>query len=263
MTRTRHISNAVAHHVVPPLVALAAFVALWEAAVQFFGIAPYLLPTPLKVWRAFGELQSTVGDDVFTTMAEALIGLVAGALTGVVIATLLWLYPLGRRAIMPLLVISQTVPIVVIAPLLTLWFGLGLMPKVIVVALTTFFPVVIATAQGLLQVDPDQLDLMRTMRASRRAIARHVLVPSTLPSFFSGLRIGASYAVTAAVVGEWVGATSGLGLLLTRAQRSFRIDRVFVAVAVITLFSVALYLVIDQLSRIFMPWQRHAMKRKS
>jgi ABC-type nitrate/sulfonate/bicarbonate transport system permease component len=114
----------------------------------------------------------------------------------------------------------------------------------------------------LLSVDPDQIDLLRTMRAKPMSIARHVLLPSTMPAFFSGLRIAASYAVTAAVVGEWVGATSGLGLLLTRAQRSFRIDRVFVAVAVITLFSVALYVFVDQCSRLLMPWQRQASTRR-
>jgi ABC-type nitrate/sulfonate/bicarbonate transport system permease component len=262
MKRTRQLVTSMAHHGVPPIVAAVAVIALWELAVRTFGVAPYLLPPPLKVWHAFGELRSSVGDDIVTTMTEAVLGLVLGAVIGVVIATLLWLWPFARRAILPLLVISQTVPIVVLAPLLVLWFGLGLTPKVLVVMLATFFPVVVATVQGLLAVDREQLDLLRTMRAKTKDIARHVVIPSALPSFFSGLRLAASYAVTQAVVGEWVGATSGLGLLLTRAQRSFRIDRVFVAVAVITLFSVLLYIVIDQLSRLLMPWQRQASNKR-
>jgi ABC-type nitrate/sulfonate/bicarbonate transport system permease component len=246
------------HHVMPPVLALVVLIGVWALAVRLFGIAPYLLPSPGKVWTAFGEVRSDVGDDIVTTMTEAVLGLLLGAVAGAVIAVLLWSWSFARRAVLPLLVISQTVPMVVLAPLLVLWFGLGLMPKVIVVALTTFFPVVVSTVQGLLSTDPDRLDLLRTMRASRLAIARHVLLPSAMPSFFAGLRIGASYAVAAAVVGEWVGATSGLGLLLTRAQRSFRIDRVFVAVGIITMFSVALYVFVDQISRALMPWQRRA-----
>lgn len=252
------VAKGLAHHVVPPILALVVLIGVWEVAVRTFGIAPYLLPSPTKVWHAFGELSSTVGDDIVTTMTEALLGLTLGAFAAVVIAVLLWSWSFARRAVLPLLVISQTVPMVVLAPLLVLWFGLGTMPKVIVVALTTFFPVVVSTVQGLLATDQDRIDLFRTMRASRRDITRHVLLPSAMPSFFAGLRIGASYAVAAAVIGEWVGATAGLGLLLTRAQRSFRIDRVFVAVGVITFFSVALYVFVDQLSRVLMPWQRRA-----
>lgn len=262
MQRMRRFATSAVHHGVPPIVAAVVLIAVWELAVRTLGIAPYLLPSPLKVWHAFGELRTSVNDDIVTTMTEAVLGLVIGAAIGVVMATSLWLWPFARRAVLPLLVISQTVPIVVLAPLLVLWFGLGLTPKVLVVTLATFFPVVVATVQGLLTVDQEQLDLMRTMRASPKDVARHVVIPSALPSFFSGLRLAASYAVTQAVVGEWVGATSGLGLLLTRAQRSFRIDRVFVAVAVITFFSVLLYIVIDQISRLLMPWQRQASSKR-
>jgi ABC-type nitrate/sulfonate/bicarbonate transport system permease component len=258
MKRTRRIFDDVAHHVVPPLVALVVLLITWELGVRVFDIAPYLLPPPSKVWTAFGDLQGTVGDDIAVTLSEALLGLLLGAVAGAGLALVLWSWSFARRAVLPLLVISQTVPMVVLAPLLVLWFGLGLMPKVIVVGLTTFFPVVVSTVQGLLATDPDRIDLLRTMGASKRQIGRHVLLPSTMPSFFAGLRIGASYAVAAAVIGEWVGATAGLGLLLTRAQRSFRIDRVFVAISVITFFSVALYVVVDQMSRLLMPWQRRA-----
>jgi ABC-type nitrate/sulfonate/bicarbonate transport system permease component len=258
VTRARRLAGGFTHHFVPPFVALGALLLTWELAVRLLDIAPYLLPPPSKVWRAFGELGGTLGNDIVATMTEAIAGLFIGALGGAALAMVLWSWSFARRALMPLMVISQTVPIVVLAPLLVLWFGLGLAPKVCVVALATFFPVVVATVQGLLETDPDRIDLLRTMGASRRAIVRHVLLPSTLPSFFSGLRIGASFAVGAAVVGEWVGATEGLGLLLTRAQRSFRVDRVFVAISIVTLFSVALYLVVDQLSRLLMPWQRRA-----
>lgn len=261
MSRVSASARSFVHHLLPPLVALVALVVVWDVGVRVTGVESYLLPPPAKVWSAFGELQGVVADDIVTTLIEAVLGLILGSAIGVAIALLLWSVGFVRRAVLPLLVVSQTVPVVVLAPLLVMWFGLGLVPKIIVVALMAFFPVVVSTVQGLLSTNHDMLELMRTMGASRLFVARNVLLQSAMPSFFAGLRIAASYAVGAAVVGEWVGATSGLGLLLTRAQRSFRIDRVFVAIGIIAFFSVVLYLIVDQISRLAMPWRRRTQMK--
>jgi ABC-type nitrate/sulfonate/bicarbonate transport system permease component len=245
----------------PPATLVVAVLVCWEVGVAVFGTPAYVLPPPSAVWTAFGEVRPLLGAHILTTTTEALAGIVAGATIGVVLAVAVWAVPLFRRLAYPLLVASQTVPMVVLAPLLVLWFGFGLTPKVIVVALIALFPVAISTVQGLAGADDEQIDLLRSMGADRRQILRLVLVPTATPAFFAGLRIAAAYAIAGAVIGEWVGASSGLGLFLTRSQTSFRVDRVFVGVAVIAVLSVALFGVVDVLARVAAPWQRATTKR--
>jgi ABC-type nitrate/sulfonate/bicarbonate transport system permease component len=138
--------------------------------------------------------------------------------------------------------------------LLIIWFGFGMTPKVVVVALFGFFPITVSTVDGLLGADRDMVGLVRSMGAGRIAVMRHVLIPSALPSFFAGLKIASAYAVLGAVIGEWVGASSGLGIFITRAQTSFRVDRVFVAVIVIALVSIALFALVHIAARLATPW---------
>lgn len=239
-----------------PLAALLSLVLLWEVIVRVTDIVQYLLPPPSAVWTAFLEVREILPGHIATTMTEAVLGLVLGAVAGAAVAALLWAIPFVRRTLLPLLIASQTVPMVVLAPLLTLWFGLDLLPKVIVVALVTFFPVTVATVQGLASTDADLLELFRSMGATRRQLARLVLIPSAASAFFAGLRIGATYAVGAAVIGEWVGASSGLGLLITRSQASFRVDRLFVAVVVVAVLSALLFAFVNAIAHLVLPWQR-------
>lgn len=240
----------------PPAVLIALLLVAWELGVAVFDTPAYILPPPSAVWSAFWEVRPLLGAHISTTATEALIGVLAGASAGLALAVAVWAVPLLRRVTYPLLVASQTVPMVVLAPLLVLWFGFGLTPKVLVVALIVVFPVAISTVQGLAGADGEQIDLLRSMGAGRAEILRIVLVPTATPAFFAGLRIAAAYAVAGAVIGEWVGASSGLGLFIVRAQNSFRVDRVFVGVAVIATLSIALFLVVDLLARLAAPWQR-------
>lgn len=240
----------------PPALLIAALLVCWEVGVRMLGTPAYILPPPSAVVSAFGEVSPLLGGHIVTTGTEALAGIVTGAAAGVALAVAVWAVPLFRRLTYPLLVASQTIPMVVLAPLLVLWFGFGMTPKVIVVALIAVFPVAISTAQGLAGADPEQVDLLRSMGATRRDVLRLVMVPSATPAFFAGLRIASAYAIAGAVIGEWVGASSGLGLFLTRSQASFRVDRVFVGVGVITVLSVALFGVVDLLGRLAAPWQR-------
>jgi ABC-type nitrate/sulfonate/bicarbonate transport system permease component len=230
-------------------------VAGWEAWVRVFDTKPYILPAPSRIWEAFLQTRDVLPGHIRTTLSEALLGLVIAAAAGVVIAVLLASIPLVRRVLYPLLIVSQTIPMVVLAPLLIIWFGFGMTPKVIVVALYGFFPIVVATVDGLLGADRDMVGLVRSMGANRLKVLRYVLIPSALPSFFAGLKIASAYAVLGAVIGEWVGASSGLGIFITRAQTAFRVDRVFVAVVVIALLSMALFALVHLLARLTTPWQ--------
>jgi ABC-type nitrate/sulfonate/bicarbonate transport system permease component len=240
----------------PPALLVIALLGAWEIGVAIFHTPAYILPPPSVVWAAFGEVRPLLGAHIVTTATEALAGIAVGAVVGVVLAVGVWTVPLFRRLTYPLMVGSQTVPMVVLAPLLVLWFGFGLTPKVVVVALIALFPVAISTVEGLASSDPEQIDLLRSMGAGRRDILRLILVPAATPAFFAGLRIAAAYAIAGAVIGEWVGASSGLGLFLTRSQTSFRVDRVFVGVAVIALLSITLFGIVDLLARLAAPWQR-------
>jgi ABC-type nitrate/sulfonate/bicarbonate transport system permease component len=238
----------------PPVVFLIALIGAWELYVRARGIADYVLPAPSQVWRALVDMAPDLGPDIRATVIEATLGLGLAAVTGVVFAAVIALWQFARRAVYPLLVISQTVPALVLAPILIVWLGFGLLPKVVVVALVGFFPIVVSTVDGLVGADPERIDLVRSFGAGRFERLRLVQVPSALPSFFAGLKIAATYAVVGAVIGEWMGSSEGLGLVMTRASRAFRTDRVFAAIVVVALVSLALFAAVSLLARFATPW---------
>jgi ABC-type nitrate/sulfonate/bicarbonate transport system permease component len=238
----------------PALVLLAALIALWEAWVRIGDTRPYILPAPSRIWEAFLQVDHLLPHHIRTTTSEALLGLALAAAGGVLLAIPIALVPIVRQVLSPILILSQSVPLVVLAPLLIVWFGFGMTPKVVVVSLTGFFPITIATAEGLRSVDRDMLDLLRSMGGGWWDALRHVRIPAALPAFFAGLKIASAYAMIAAVFGEWVGASSGLGLFIIRSQTSFRTDRVFVGVIAVTLISIALYLLVSLAARYATPW---------
>lgn len=234
---------------------LAAGVAFWEAWAAIRDTPPYVLPAPSRIWRAFLDSHDLLGEHTLTTINEAVIGLLAGAAIGVLLAVVIAGFPLARRVLYPIVVASQTVPMIIMAPLLVLWFGFGLTPKIVVVALITFFPVAISTVGGLLGADQDLIDLLRSMGASRRDILRHVLIPNAVPAFFDGLRIASAYTIAGAVIAEWTGAEKGLGIFISRSQASFRVDQVFVAVAIVALLSMVLFVLLGALAWLASPWR--------
>jgi len=219
--------------ILPAFAVLAAGVGLWETWVRVRGTPGYVLPPPSQIWEAFTDDRGLVWHHLLMTVGEAALGLVAG--TAIVVA-------------------SQTVPMIILAPLLVLWFGYGLTPKVVVVGLVTFFPVAISTTGGLTGAPPEQIELIKSMGATSRDVLRRVRVPYALPALFDGLRIAAAYTVAGAVIAEWTGASRGLGIYISRAQASFRVDRVFVAVVVVALLSTALFLLIGGVARLACPW---------
>jgi ABC-type nitrate/sulfonate/bicarbonate transport system permease component len=246
---------AASRRYLPPALFLAGLAVCWEVAVRSLDVAPWILPAPSAVWAAFTDIGEVLPGHIATTMTEALLGLLIAAVAGASIAALIASMPLARRLTYPLLVLSQNIPLIVLAPLLVVWFGFGIEPKVAVVALIGFFPIVVSTAEGLMRTDPDLVDLVRSTGASRWQMLRAVRIPAAVPAFFAGLQISTTYAVLGAVIGEWVGATSGLGLFITRSQTAFRTDRVFVAVVVIAALSIALFGLVHVIARLVMPWQ--------
>lgn len=238
----------------PPFLLLAFLLGVWEAWVRIFDTQPYVLPAPSRIWQAFLEMRGTLPEHIRTTVTESLLGLFFASVIGVALAAVIALVPLVRRVLYPILVASQTIPMVVLAPLLIVWFGFGMTPKVVVVALIGFFPIVVSTVDGLTNADREMVGLVRSMGARRLTVLRYVLVPSALPNFFAGLKLAAAYAVLGAVIGESAGASSGLGIFITRAQTAFRVDRVFVAVFVIAIVSMALFAAVHIAARLATPW---------
>lgn len=251
-----------ARRVLVPLVTLAAFLAVWEAAVVLGVVPNFLLPTPTQVVFALaGDLPLLLGHAA-TTLLEAAAGLALGVALGFAIAVLMDRFETFYLAFEPLMTISQTIPTIAIAPLLVLWLGYGLMPKVVLVVITTFFPVTVSLVSGFRSVDPDVIDLMRTMRASRWQVFRYAKLPAAAGQFFSGLKISATYAIVGAVIAEWLGGQAGLGVYMTRVRKSFSYDRMFAVIIIISALSLGLMGLVDLAQRVLMPWKRAEGKKQ-
>lgn len=237
---------------------------VWEVWVRVAHVPDYVLPAPSGIAAAFNQSASVLWPHIETTAVESVLGLIVGACVGVVVAAAMALSPMVNRVVAPLIVGSQTVPIIVLAPVLVLWFGYGLTPKVIVVGLITFFPVAIAGLGAMNSVDPEQIELIESMGAQRVATLRLVRFPAAVPAMLDGLRISAAYTVAGAVIGEWTGASRGLGVFIARSQASFRVDQVFVGVVTVAALSTALFVAIGVVGRVLAPWHfaRHREPRR-
>lgn len=217
---------------------------LWEILVRITETPMWLLPAPSDVIKeaiiGFGEFYG----HLLSTINLTLLGFVIGCSVGLFIAIILYRLPKVNQVLYPLLILSQNVPTIVLAPLLIIWFGFGLLPKLIVISLVCFFPIVVASMDGFRQTAPELKHYMQMIGATRNQIFWKLEFPHALPSIFSGLKIAATYSVMGAVISEWLGAKQGIGVYMTLAQSSFRIDRVFVAIFFIMLLSVILFGVI-------------------
>ncbi|GAB4256719.1 ABC transporter permease [Thermincola ferriacetica] len=226
----------------------------WEIFVRQAAIEKWLLPSPLQIVQSLWQSKELILQHSLQTLAETALGFIVAVAAGITAATLIDLSTLLRKAVYPLLVISQTIPIIAVAPLFIIWFGYGLLPKVVVVALVCFFPITVNLADGYRLVDPEMLRLMAAWGATRSQVFRIVKIPAAMPFFFSGLRIAGTYSVMGAVIGEWLGASKGLGILMTRSSQSFLTDRVFATIMVISLLSLLVIALIEGLARVVMPW---------
>ena len=228
---------------------------VWEFVVWAWHVPTYLIPSPSKIAVALkDDWAPYLAPAAWVTLREVLIGFAAAVVTGIGLAVVLHLFGPLRRAVYPLLIASQTVPIVVLAPVLVILLGFGIAPKLVIVALICFFPIVVNGLDGLRSVDEDYIRMMRTLDASRWAIFRRIEFPSSLPLIFSGLRIAATFAAIGAIFGEWSGASAGLGFVIIEATPNLQTARIFAAILILTVIALLLFGFVSLMERIFVPW---------
>lgn len=238
-----------------PVIAVTAVIILW--AVLSSGIVPsFMLPTPYQVASAFCSNFSVMLSHGAVTLTEALAGLGIGIILAFVTATLMDKVSFIEKAFYPILVISQTIPTIAIAPLLVLWMGFGMAPKITLVVLTTFFPITIGLLDGYKSVDKDAVNLLKSMGAKELQIFIHAKFPASLGGFFSGLKVSASYAVVGAVISEWLGGFEGLGVFMTRVKKAYAFDSMFAVIIFICVVSLLLMGAVKLIERFTMPWKR-------
>jgi putative hydroxymethylpyrimidine transport system permease protein len=250
-----------ARRVVLPLLLLAALVGAWQVAAANGAIAealslePFLVPSPAEVGSALWEHRGLLWENTWVTLREILVGLGFGILAGILLAVPMRFSSLLRDAVFPLAVAAQAIPIVAIGPILIVWFGFGIWPKVILVALACFFPILVTTLDGLRTVEPEAVKMMRTLDASRWAIFRRVEVPTALPSFFSGLKVAAAIAPIVALFAELVGSSSGLMHEIVTDNASLEIARVFAAVVILMVIGLLLFALASLAERLVVRWR--------
>ncbi|MFY0692710.1 MAG: ABC transporter permease [Paracoccaceae bacterium] len=222
---------------------------LWQALVVAADLPPFILPSPLRVAEALWNSRALIAEHALITIAEVLIGLVLGAVLGGLSAIGLAASPLARSLLRPMLVFSQAIPVFALAPILTLWLGYGLWSKIFMALLIIYFPVTSASFDALMRTPRDWLDMASIMGGSRRRIMWHIRIPAALPGFASGLRLAAVYAPIGAIIGEWVGASKGLGYLMLLANGRAKIDLMFAALIVLAIFTLLLHATVDKACR--------------
>ena len=213
-----------------------------------------MLPSPVSVVKAFVEEFDELMLHLRVTLIEAVVGLALGVALGFIIAVAMDAFEVLYKAFYPVIILTQTVPTVAIAPLLVLWFGYEMLPKVILVVMTTFFPIAVGLINGFKSVDADEVKLLRAMGATKIQIFTHIKLPGALGQFFAGLKISASYAVVGAVISEWLGGFEGLGVYMTRVKKAFAFDKMFAVIFLISIVSLLLMKLVEVLQKKTMPW---------
>lgn len=244
------------------LVAASGIVLLWYGVVWATGAPHFMLPTPGRVLATLLRQWDIIAGHAWVTLLEIVVGLAVGAGFGAATALLIMAWPPGRRWLLPMLVVSQAVPVFAIAPILVLWLGFGAASKIAMAAIVIFFPVTTAFYDGLRRTEPGWLDLARTMGARPGAVLWQLRVPAALPALASGLRVATAVAPIGAVVGEWVGASSGLGYLMLHANGRSETDAMFAALFVLAAMALALYFAVDRALTALLPWQPDSLTRE-
>jgi len=242
-------------NILRPLILTAGFLFLWQLLVTLTGAPPYILPGPLPVGHALVEKFPVLLSHLGTTLAEILLGLALGTALGTSAALVMILSPLLKRWMLPVLVVSQAIPVFALAPILVLWLGYGMASKVAMAVLIIFFPVASSFYSGMQRTEPDLLELARIMGAGPLAVLRTIIIPSALPAFASGLRVATAVAPIGAIVGEWVGSSAGLGFYMLHANARMQIDVMFAALTVLAVTSLTLYFIVDRLLDRLVYWQ--------
>ncbi|HBK86955.1 MAG TPA: nitrate ABC transporter permease [Firmicutes bacterium] len=239
----------------PPILAVLALLLVWEVYVKVYQVEAWLLPAPTAIMREALNSSPRLWMHTVATLEIAIIGFILGTVVGLVLSVVLHtVFPPLRQAFYPLIILSQNIPIIALAPLLVVWFGFGILPKVLIIALMCFFPILIAALQGLDYPDPAMLDYLRMIGAKRSQIFYMLELPNSLPHLFSGLKVSATYSMMGAVISEWLGAQKGLGVYMRLSAASFRTDRVFVSIVIIVALSLLFFAFISFLEKRLIRW---------
>ena len=239
-----------------PVAALGLILFVWELISKLEIVPNFMLPSPVQMLRAMYIDAAALAQNAATTLLEAVTGLLIGVAVGYLAAMIMDNWDGAYKALYPLIVVTQTIPTVAVAPLLVLWFGYDMKPKIILIILCTFFPVAVGVLDGFRSVDPDEVNLLRAMGATKTQIFRHIKFPGALSNFFSGLRISAAYAIVGAVLAEWLGGFRGLGVYMIRVKKSFAYDRMFAVILLISVISLLLLWIVNLIEKRSMPWEQ-------
>ena len=246
----------------PSVAAVAGLLVVWQLVCTTGLVPGYMLPSPVQVVRAFVSELPALWEYSLITLQEAFLGLILGVSVGFLAAVLMDAFEVLYKAFYPLLILTQTIPSVAIAPLPVLWFGYEMAPKIILIVISTFFPVTVGLLDGFRSADKDAIGLLRSMGANRLQIFRYIKFPSALPQLFSGLRIAAAYSVVGAVISEWLGGFGGLGVYMTRVKKAYAFDKMFAVIFLISGISLGLMALVEYAEKTCMPY-RHVDKKES
>lgn len=238
--QTKSSSSSRIRRILPALFVLIIIIIIWEALVRILGVPGYVLPPPSRVLQALQTDSEALLRHSRITLYETAVGLLIATAVGLVLAVLMDVSDLVKRALWPLLVVTQSIPVIALAPILMIYLGFGIAPKILIVVLMCFFPIAVSFSEGLSEVNPDGQSLLASFGASRFQLYTFSRIPAALPSFFSGLRVSATYAMSGALVGEWLSSESGLGYYMLRVNNAFQLDRVFASIVVVIIWSLLL-----------------------
>ena len=241
--------------ILAPLLLLSLLLGTWEILVHWFDVKPFILPAPSQILVAFGENFAMLSWHGAVTFSEILLGLLLGGLGGFLLAIVVFYSPLLHKALYPLIIGSQMIPVFAIAPILIVWMGYGLWPKVTVAALISFFPLVVTVSDGLREPSEEAVDLFRSLGATRRQIFWKLRLPASMPTVFSGLKVSATLAVVGATIGEWVGSHQGLGYLMLQSNARLRMNLVFAAIMMLAILGLLLFGALRIIERRVVHWR--------
>lgn len=251
MFKNKNIKNKVI-----PIAFILILFLIWELVVELGAIEKYILPSPSDILVTLTKEINIIFPHMLVTLYEGIVGFLIAIAFSVILAILMDIIPIFKKALYPVLVISQTIPTIAIAPLFIIWFGFGAMPKIIVVVLMCFFPIVISIIDGLEGVDRDLINHFKLMGANKIKIFLHLKLPFGMIGFFSGLRIAATYSIMGAVIGEWLGGDKGLGVYMTRAKSAYALDKMFAAIVIIVMVSMLMVLLVTVIEGLITPWNK-------
>lgn len=245
-----------------PALVIIGILLIWQLVSMTGAVPKFMLPSPVDVIKAFIADFPLLMQHTKATLTEAFLGLLTGIVLAFTAAVLMDRFPYVYKGLYPLVVITQTIPTIAIAPLLVLWMGYEMAPKITLIVITTFFPITIGLLDGFRQADPDAVDLFRAMGASRMQIFKYMKLPGAMSHFFSGLRVSVAYAVVGAVISEWLGGYYGLGVYMVRVKKSYSFDKMFAVILLISAVSLLFMWMVERLQRAAMPWERVKEEKK-